>query len=43
MVIDPRLQNASPTESPIESLTPLKFVLEKAIPPKKQPYVFNNI
>jgi hypothetical protein len=43
MLIEPRLQKASPMDSPIESLMPLNIVLEKAIPPKDQPYVFNNI
>ena len=42
MVIDPRLQKASPMDTPIESLTPLNIVLEKAMTPKDQPYVFNN-
>ena len=43
MVIDPRLKNSSPTDSPIESLTPLKILLEKAKPPKEKIYVYNNI
>ena len=43
MVIDPRLKNASPTDSPIEILEPLNILLEKAKPPKEKTYVFNNI
>ena len=43
MLIEPRLQKASPMDNPIESLTPLNIVLEKAIPPKEQRYIFNNI
>ena len=42
MVIDPRLQKASPMHTPIERLTPLNIVLEKAMTSKNQPYVFNN-